>query len=303
MMSGVPYPVVDVATWRVAGIETDGQTEHMWLERPDDQRLWLFKQVVVKEGRRQGEDWVEKIASVIAAAINVPRAQVELAHRHGADGCIVRDIKPHQWQMFSGADLLTGLLGPSFDPRAGDAAGHSLVTIGRVLRECGPPPGAAPAITSALDCFAGYLVLDALIANRDRHPRNWAVLQAPAGGQARDELCPSFDHASGLGFGMTDRERSRWLKEGGIEAWVRRGTAKTFEHGPKPWPSLIDLAVQALGQSSQSAREYWREQVTGLTADVVRSAVNNAPTLSEVTRRFTAEVVTVNRRRLMEATW
>ena len=71
-MSGVPYPVVDVATWRVAGIETDGQTEHMWLERPDDQRLWLFKQVVVKEGRRQGEDWVEKIASVIAAAINVP---------------------------------------------------------------------------------------------------------------------------------------------------------------------------------------------------------------------------------------
>ncbi len=142
-----------------------------------------------------------------------------------------------------------------------------------------------------------------MIANRDRHPRNWAVVQAPTGGQGRDKLCPSFDHASGLGFGLTDPVRSRWLQDDGVEAWVRRGTAKRFEHGTRPWPSLVDLAVQALRQSGPSAREYWREQVTGVTAAMMRSAVDNVPSLSEVTRRFTAEVVTVNRRRLLEASW
>lgn len=302
-MSGVPYPVVDVATWRVAGIETDGQTEHDWLERPDDERLWLFKEVVVKGGRRQGEDWVEKLASVLAAAMGVPRADVELAHRVDLNGCIVRDVKPHRWQIFSGSDLLAGLLGPSFDRKAPDAAGHSLATIGQVLAEYAPPSKAAADIRSAFDCFAGYLVFDALIANRDRHSRNWAVLQPPPGVRARDELCPSFDHASGLGFGMTDESRSRRLQGDGVEAWVRRGTAKSFEHGPAPCPSLVDVAVQALGQTSALARRYWRERLTGLTPEVIRSAVDDAPHLSEVTRRFSSAVVTVNRRRLLEATW
>ena len=95
------------------------------------------------------------------------------------------------------------------------------------------PSGVEP--MSAFDCFAGYLLLDALIANRDRHPRNWAVMPAPPGSDAHDMLAPSFDHASGLGFGLTDRERERWLRGRGVRAWAERGDAKSFEHGAKPW--------------------------------------------------------------------
>ena len=34
-----------------------------------------------------------------------------------------------------------------------------------------------PAIRSPLDLFVGYLLLDSLIGNTDRHHENWAILQ------------------------------------------------------------------------------------------------------------------------------
>ena len=58
-------------------------------------------------------------------------------------------------------------------------------------------------VASASDLFAGYLMLDALIGNTDRHHENWAIIQA--GRQYC--LAPTFDHASCLGFNLSDAER------------------------------------------------------------------------------------------------
>lgn len=261
----MPYDVVDATQWAVAGLETDGKTEHMWLERPGDQRPWLFKAAVSHGDRRQGEDWVEKVASVVAQAVGVPRADVEMARRGDVAGCVVRDLKPHQWQWYSGADLLTGCLGGDFNPRDRRARGHRLDVVQRVLEPYEAPVPLSQQGLTAFDCFAGYLLLDALIANRDRHPRNWAVMQPPAGRSGADTLTPSFDHASGLGFSLTDTERDRWLRQFGVAAWAGRGTAKSFEHGAKPWPTLVELAVVALRSSRPAARVHWRSQVEGLT--------------------------------------
>lgn len=122
----VPYEVLDASAWAVAGLETDGKTEHLWLERPMDPRPWLFKAVTRHGDRRQGEDWVEKAACSLAEVLEVPHASVELARRGDSEGCVVRDVKSHQWQWYSGADLLAGLLGSGFDPRARLATGHRL---------------------------------------------------------------------------------------------------------------------------------------------------------------------------------
>ncbi len=300
----MPYPVVDTSSWAVAGIETDGLTEHFWLVRPRDDRLWLYKEVTVHGLRRQGEDWVEKLASALAERIGIPRADVELATRGQTAGCVVRDVKPHQWQLFSGADLLSGLLGPTYDPHDRLATGHKLENIKRVLSGYEAPPGvAAGAGLSAFDYFAGYLALDALIANRDRHARNWGVLQPPPASNAADALCPSFDHASGLGFGLSDVERRRWLEVVGVEAWARRGDAKCFEHGPRPWPSLVEVAVTALRTGSVSARRTWRAGLEHLEPAVVYRVVADLPSLSQVTRTFTADVIRINRVRLLQEAW
>lgn len=49
-------------------------------------------------------------------------------------------------------------------------------------------------LSSALDVFAGYVLLDAWIANQDRHHENWGALRM---GTAL-YLAPSFDHGAAL---------------------------------------------------------------------------------------------------------
>ena len=61
---------------------------------------------------------------------------------------------------------------------------------------------------SAWDVFAGYLVLDASSATRDRHEENWAVIHS--GGISRS-LSPTFDHASSLGFLLDDMAKEERL--------------------------------------------------------------------------------------------
>jgi hypothetical protein len=76
------------------------------------------------------------------------------------------------------------------------------------------PPGTpdTPELRTAPDLFTGYLLLDALIGNTDRHHENWAVLQRPSVDSERVAvLCPSFDHASSLGHNIRDSERDKRL--------------------------------------------------------------------------------------------
>jgi hypothetical protein len=44
---------------------------------------------------------------------------------------------------------------------------------------------------SAYDVFCGYLVLDALVANSDRHDHNWAVFLPPTLQDERPALAAS----------------------------------------------------------------------------------------------------------------
>src|SRR5262249_28640209 len=65
-----------------------------------------------------------------------------------------------------------------------------------------------PAVGTVPALFLGYLLLDALIGNTDRHHENWGILQfPPQGGRRVAELAPSFDHASSLGHNLADDER------------------------------------------------------------------------------------------------
>lgn len=46
----------------------------------------------------------------------------------------------------------------------------------QVLGDVAPPPRTSG--FTAFGVFAGYLVLDALVGNTDRHPGNWALLES-----------------------------------------------------------------------------------------------------------------------------
>ena len=224
------FPVLDISDWRLAGVEPTGLTPHYWYRQPDAPELWLFKPVEVPDGRVLGDDWSEKVASEVASLLEIPAARIELARRATQVGCISQNLIPRKWEMQEGAVLLAGTV-PGYRSRIPGRAGHSTVNIQLALDRFGPPPNSIlPADFGAYDVFVGYLIFDALIANKDRHDGNWAVLRPPSDRSVPDALCGSFDHASSLGFNLTDAERSHRLAHGLVKQWALRGDAYGLPH-------------------------------------------------------------------------
>lgn len=140
--------------------------------------------------------------------------------------------------------MLLGGLVDDYNPEDRGHSAYNVFNVRRALDGFGPPPNSvATAGLDAFDVFVGYLLFDALIANTDRHDRNWAVLVPPPGHDARFALCGSYDHASSLGFNLTDEHRVQMPDREQIEAWARRATARQFEHIPGAtwltWPSRV----------------------------------------------------------------
>lgn len=299
----------DVSGWEVVEVEAVGRERKVWLQEPgapttSRERRWLFKPVIVPEtGRRQGEDRVETIVAELAGLLGVPCADVELAVRDGVEGSISRNVAPDGWNLALGSVLMTrndpdyqeGRLNVRGRP------GHSVPAIAAALDGCGPPPGTPG--RSALEVFAGYLVLDAWVANQDRHDQNWAVLRrADATGEL--VLAASYDHASSLGFSLDDEQRQRRIADRSIAAWVERGRAQRFEHDPAAprhaIPTLVDLAHRALDLTGPATRERWLGGLRDLDPAATEDAVRRTPELSDVSASFILILLSVNRGRLLD---
>jgi hypothetical protein len=292
------FPVLDVSAWRVDLLEPEGSDEKIWLIDPVTGGRALFKPNVRNDDPERADHWPEKLASELAGRLGLPRAKVDLAIREDRRGCLSYDVAPHGWALQPGYVLLEALLG-QHDPM--NPAGHSLENVRTVLTGYACPPGffgpTGSTDLDALDVFVGYLVFDAVIANRDRHPANWAVLLGPVEGE--QALAPSFDHATSLGFNLSDDERERRLGDPrDWEAFLRKGTAHRFE-GCRKLP-LTDFARQAMTLVRPDIGKYWLDQLAALSTDRIRDLTSAIPEMSESARRFAVALIEANRGRLLD---
>ena len=150
-------------------------------------------------------------------------------------------------------------------------AGYTASAVKDALVDVSPPiEGRWPEGFTAYDVWAGYLLLDAWVAGRDRHHENWAVIVR---GDVR-RLAPTFDHGNALGFQEPDERRLRMLHDGQyFERWLRRGTSPHFSGKTH----LITLALQALDMASPHARSYWLLPLEEV--DVILSSLQNGAKL------------------------
>ncbi|WP_152531374.1 hypothetical protein [Mycobacterium sp. UM_CSW] len=301
------FEVWDVSRWEVAAYETGGQEEKLWLIEPDTEVRWLFKPPTVKNGFRHGEDWAEKVSSHLAQLIGVPCAEVQFAARYQEQrGSLSRNLLPPDWEMQSGA-LLLAAADPSYRPgymKVRGRPGHSLERIALVLAGAGAPPNAVtPQGFDAFDVFAGYMLFDAWIANRDRHDENWSILLPPPGFASGRRLCGSYDHAGALGYNVQEAAcAQRLCDHAGVLKWTRKGTAHRFEHSIEAGPvTLVDHAIAALALTSASVRQFWLEQLGQVTQDTVVGLLGRVPNLSDHCRNFAGEVLRTNQGRLLDA--
>lgn len=291
------FPVLDVTSWRVTSLEPAGSDEKVWLTNSQSERA-LFKPNRAHQGVEQGEDWAEKLAAEVADLLGVPAARIDLATRDGVRGCISYNVTPAGSELQPGAALISDLVGAAFDPRDRAARGHTVANIAAVLASYRVPPGfVGPADIGGFGVFTGYLVLDALIANRDRHSENWAVLRhiGPGG----DALAPTYDHASSLGFNLLDTRRAQLMHDTRMfEAFLHKGDAYRFEDGQRV--TLVDYAHRALTLAGAVTRAFWRDRLIALDPAQLRGLAAGMPTMSELARNLAVQILSANRRRLLD---
>ncbi|QIS40744.1 hypothetical protein GW571_00495 [Clavibacter capsici] len=297
---------IDVSGWRFDRREAMGQSATEWLQNPNGTReakhRWLFKPTRQhRNGSRQMTDYSEKAASEIGKLIGVPVAQVELVHRNGQMGCISRNATPEHWEMYTGSLLLERAgVGYSDSDRVrnskGATPGHSIPNILTALQGIGPPPLRSDVESmSASDVFVGFLVLDALIANRDRHEENWAVVR-PTLDPTGTCLCLSYDHGGSIGYQLDDGYRARVLAApGGILRWASRGDAWRYEVPEgQAVPDLVTVALQAAEAVGTKAAMGWVERACRLQRSEVSEVFAGMLGMSVVARSFATEVIMTN---------
>jgi hypothetical protein len=305
-----PYPIRDVTHWPTAGDEAMGSKPKVWLAADDGVR-WLFKE---RHRPHTGDDWAEKVAAEVADALGIPHATIELAHRSGKRGIVPRDLV---WEM-GGQELVLGnSLLVEADPAYPTAnrfhvAEHTLDRVHAILTQpfIGLPAScsASPAVQSASDLFTGYLMLDALLGNTDRHHENWAILQMSPQDSARVAvLCPSFDHASCLGHNLQDKERSERLTTRDVNrqiaAYVRspkvRSALYRSQADGKPLSPLG--AFRAMAERCPGAAGFWMDRLSETPVEKLTDLVAGVPgeIMSDVCRRFVCEMLAENRRNLV----
>jgi hypothetical protein len=310
------FRVVDVSDWELVENEVLGANPKIWLRSPgsgrDRQGDWLFKPVVVpaSTGHPQGEDWAEKIVSELGGLLGVPCAAVELASRGGVRGSISRNVVPPGWDRVLGSELLaateSSYRGPFLgsdgrERRPRGRPGHSPTAIAAALADCAALPTSE--LPNGLTAFAGYIVLDAWVANQDRHDQNWAVLRSTVGSRPH-VLAPSYDHASSIGFNLTDERRSAELaRVDGVSHFVARAKADRFEHDPdvpkSQRPTLVDMARRFLAEAGPEAEDLWYRRLDHVASAEIERIVGSVPGLSGVARTFVVELLRANRGRLL----
>lgn len=300
---------VDATTWEPADEETIGTKPKQWLYEPrsESERRWLWKERTynpAKGGQLQyakGDDWAECVASDLGRQLGVPTPTVELATRREVLGTIALDFTASLAgsELHLGNELIAAIDASYPSGLLRDDRRYTLEVSIRALQDVDTPEQ-HEILRTARDWFAGYLLLDAWIGNTDRHHQNWGAISAPS--LTHQILAPSFDHASSLGFLLSDEERAERLAaapESGrdVETWA--------DKAPTPFGDCRHPADAALGTLEildPSVRMYWLEALSR-AAPGTRPILGGIPEtrISEPSNDFALRMLAHNASRLLSA--
>lgn len=299
-MSPSDYPVITIEPEWVLQPEALGSKEKFWFRGKDYETDWLFK----FPEDNTGQHWAEKIAAEIAAALEISHAQVEFALFQGRLGSAAKSFASGGWELFHGNQILAGkVLGYEPTKKKFQHSNHTLANILAAIDSVFIEPDIARVTKTE---FAGYLVLDGLIGNTDRHHENWGILRAREGGGWIGTLAPSFDHASSLGRELLDTSkgmsRERLLRDGLVGRYAERARGGIYwqitdKHGLSP----LELVVRA----AQIHQELFRPALTELNyldRDRVQEIIDRIPStvMTSLQREFAVELMCYNSSKLRE---
>jgi hypothetical protein len=304
MPSLEPYPIIPLHKEDVLAPEEMGSKRKGWVQVADDRERWLFKYARLSNGLVTGEHWAEKVAAELAALLQIPHARVELATLDGAPGCISRrfpELAKAGAELIHGNDLLAGVVLGYDRTKQFRQSDHTveniLVAISRVMSS--PEEQAA-----AFRQMAGYLLLDALILNTDRHHENWAVVRLMhQDGRVAHEMAPTFDHASALGRNEPPEKLALWLGEPQRPAWYAdRGEGGIFLNSDDPRGANPLKLLELVARRWPAYFTPWLRTLENVEECAILTTVDRVPAevIVPVQREFAKALLRVTVRRVKE---
>jgi hypothetical protein len=295
---------VDRARWQ--SVEPLGSKPKFWFR--DGERRLLFK----AEDRGTGEDWAEVVACHLCALVGLPHVEYELAMEYDGQqyirpGVVCENMARKPVVLVLGNQLLL-----AFDPKYPQAQRfkvrqHTVDAVSDIVEKLASPSeqwlqGLPDGVESALDVFAGYVMLDAWIANQDRHHENWAALWD--GSVMR--LAPTFDHGAALARNLLDTEREERVttkdRNRTVAAFAEKGRSAFYISAADSRPLELREAFRAFAERVPGTAQTWLARLESVNRDDLWGILERVPEnrMSETCKRFTMELLLTNQRRLLE---
>jgi hypothetical protein len=279
--------------------EDDGILRKNWYDLPSLGRC-LFKearpsQVIISEART---DWSEKVIDELAKLLNLPAARYELAigyfgrSTEVVDGVLSLDCVCENAVVLTGEELLTEYV-------SYDSDNPSQYTIENVLQSLGlanvkPPSNwerPISEINTGAKLFVGYMMLDCLVNNSDRHDHNWGVMAV----NGRIELIPSYDH--GISLGSTDEDADK--SSISVKDYVNRYSQSCFQEGYNKLSNLT-VFVRAAQLYPEAAR-VWQDRLARIDPLQINEIFDRLPPdrISSVAMQFAKQIIEYGREQIL----
>ena len=302
------FPLYRVDARSAEALEPLGQAKkNFWYH--DDPRLMLFK----PEERGTGEDWAEKISTHLCELLGLPHVRYELAElfdggQYIQPGVICETCSPAPLSLVLGNQLLMARdpQYPSDESKKYKVREHTVQSVADAVRELAPPSAVwmkdVPAgIETAVDVFVGYVMLDAWIANQDRHHQNWAAL-----GDDELRLAPTFDHGAALARNLSDKERRERLtttdKNRQLSIFAGKASSAFYADTTDAKPLKTFEAFVAFAQYAPSATKLWLDRLAAIRLDEIRKLLDEVPPkrMSRISKDFTLHLLAFNQERFLK---
>ncbi|NQY24279.1 MAG: phosphatidylinositol kinase [Campylobacteraceae bacterium] len=273
-------------------------------------KFWFYDNKIkklFKEGRKNtGENWVEVVVSELCIKLDIPHAKYEFSEYEEMKGTITENFVPSSGRLVLGNELLAGVL-KDIDYDSHKKYGlkeYNLSTVLAVLKTDiidVPINYESSEMNSAFDVFVGYIMLDCLISNPDRHHENWGLVVD----NKKVYLTPTYDHASGLGCREPEeRKKNRLISSDNgfkVDNFVNR--AKTPFYLKKTGKKLSTYdAFIFCSLHNKKAALYWLKKLSNFNICEMEEIFSKVPNelISEISVKFAMEMLRVNKKRLIK---
>jgi hypothetical protein len=303
-LTGPMYAVHDISGFIAERPETLGSKEKSWVTPTAESGLPI-KPHLFKIGRPDtGENWAEKVACELAKLLGIPCANYHLATLNGVHGVLSESFIPPRSSLVPANALFAKVDAEYQETLRFNQVRYRLRTALSVIRKTQLHGVIGDESLDARKAFSGYLTLDALIGNTDRHHENWGIVPQ----ENRYFLAPSFDHASSLGRELSDHRRGEKLatrdKRDSIGAYAERGRSAFYGLGLTPSILTNRQVVEALTLAFPEYILAWNGKIQAVSRHDFESIVGRVPPdfISENARAFAVELLIYNQKMIREVT-